>query len=108
MEPETRSNPVTAKKISVLSIISFCFCLGIIGMMMLSSFIQASEMTVDQNIKSILGLISILLGISSLVLGIIDVCKKNRIKVLSIISIVFTGGVSLLFILITLTLYTAS
>lgn len=104
---ETRNNPVTAPKISVLSIISFCFCIGTIGMMMLSSFSQASGMVADQNIRKILGFIVIFLPVSSLLLGIIDVCKKNRIKVLSIVSIVITGGVFLLIILITLTLFFA-
>lgn len=93
---EKRSN---AGKISVMSIVSISLLpLGIIWY--IASFaIDAAELISPENTPYLM-LGTLLILLASFVLGIIDLCKKNRRKILSIISVSLSSLPLLIFLLL--------
>ncbi|MEN6315115.1 MAG: hypothetical protein ABFD25_12815 [Clostridiaceae bacterium] len=111
MRIEQPENTVSEKKrISLISILSFTSCILALGFVFFNIIGLALRLYNIQSIKGYLGIVLIFLIVASMVLGIIDVCLKNRNKTLSIISLVISGGFLGLFIIILfiLTLYTSS
>lgn len=101
---------IRKKRMSLISILSFASCILALGIVFLNIISLVLRLYSIQSIMGYLGIILIFLIVTSVVLGVIDVCLKNRNKTLSIISLVISGGFFGLFtiILFILTLYTSS
>lgn len=94
-------------KISSISILSFALSLFSFALIFFSMMNSAFDIISNESIKLILGIALISVMFTSFVLAIIDICKKNRKKILSFISLVVGGGFLFIIILLILTLYTA-
>ena len=101
---------LSIKRISFISVLSFTFCMCSIVLMIFNIINSVISLVEVQNTTIILGIVLLLFVIASLVLGVIDVCSKDRKKMLSIISLVISGILFGIFIIILmiLTLYTSS
>jgi uncharacterized membrane protein (DUF373 family) len=95
---------IRVKKISFISTLSFLLCIGAVGTLLYNFVCSETGMIQAQNVRTVLGTVTILLAIVSLLFAIIDICHKNHKKILSIISLVISGGILILFAFIILTL----
>ncbi|WP_432664371.1 hypothetical protein R9X47_28065 [Wukongibacter baidiensis] len=86
-------------RISKLSIIAFClFLLGTISFFGGASLFNTGFIPEDKGF--LISGTSILLQLSAFTLGIIDLFKKNRKKILSVITVIFSGLPTIVFLLI--------